>query len=83
MVFPYELFSGDYRFFYASDEDNFVFLIKPTTESTDTPEAKILEYEVVDTLGDDMLEAIDWKNGKMYGDPDSSCEEEHEMDYDS
>ena len=39
--------------------------------------------EVVDTMGDDILEAMGWKNGKMYDESDSSCGEEHEMDDDT
>ena len=41
-------------------------------------------YEgVVDTMGDDMLDEMEWKNGKIYDDSDSSCGEEHEMVYDT
>ena len=31
-------------------------------------------------MGDDILEATELKNGKMYDESDSSCGEEHEMD---
>ena len=31
-------------------------------------------------MGDDILEALEWKNGKIYDDSDSSCGKDHEMD---
>ena len=31
-------------------------------------------------MGYDILEAMEWKNSKMYNDYDSSYGEEHEMD---
>ena len=30
-------------------------------------------------MGDDIMEAMEWKNGKMYDVSDSSCGEEHEI----
>ena len=41
------------------------------------------EYEVVDTMAGAMMEAMEWKNGIKYDDSDSSCGEDHEMDYDT
>ena len=32
-------------------------------------------------MGDDMLEEMECKNDKIYDDSDSSCGEEHEIDY--
>ena len=31
----------------------------------------------------DILEEMEWKNGKMYDDYDSSCGGDHEMDYET
>ena len=40
-----------------------------------------MTYEgVVDTMGDDMLDEMEWKNGKICDDSDSTCGEEHEID---
>ena len=41
------------------------------------------DYEVFDTMVDDILEAIELKNVHMYDDSDSRCGEEHEMDDDT
>ena len=83
MVFPQELYSGDYFFVYASDENNVVVFIQTTPESADTPENDMPDYEVFDTMVDDILEAIELKNVHMYDDSDSRCGEEHEMDDDT
>ena len=50
-----------------------MFFIQPTIESADTPEAEILDQEVVDTMGDDMLKVMEWGNSKIYDEYDSSC----------
>ena len=55
----HKLYSGDYLFLYASDENNFVVLIKPTPESEYTPEAEMTYEEVVDTMGYDMLDEME------------------------
>ena len=36
-------------------------------------EAGILYEEVVDTMGDDMIDEMEQKNGKICGDSDSRC----------
>ena len=36
-----------------------VVLIHPTPESADTPEVEMLYDEVVDTMGDDMLDEME------------------------
>ena len=42
-----------------------------------------MPYEqVFDTMGDDMLDEMELKNGKICDDSDSSCVEEHEIDDD-
>ena len=58
MIFPQKLFFGDYFFVYASDDNNVVLLIHPTSESADTPEDDIPDWVVVDTMVDDLLEAM-------------------------
>ena len=35
--------------------------------------------EVVGTTGDDVLDEMEWKNGKICDDYDSSCGEKHEI----
>ena len=59
MIFPHKLFPGDYLFLCDSADNNDVVLIHPTPEIADTPEAEILEKEVVDTMGEDMLEEME------------------------
>ena len=55
-MFSQNFYSGDYLFVYASDENNIVVLIYTTTYSADTPDADMPYEEVVDTMGDDMLD---------------------------
>ena len=43
----------------AYDDINVVVLIQPTTDSADTLEAEIIYKEVVDTLEDDMMKAME------------------------
>ena len=59
MIFTQKLFPGDYLFVYSSDENNIVVLIQTTSESAYTPEYEIPDWEVVDTMGDDMMEAME------------------------
>ena len=58
MVFPQKLFSGDYFFVYASDDNNVVVLIQPTPEIADTPESEIPDEELADAMLDDMLDSV-------------------------
>ena len=58
-------------------------MIQPTPESSYTPEADIPYYDVVDTMGDDILEAMEWKNGKICIESNSSCVEGYEIDDDT
>ena len=55
-------------------------MIHPTPESSDKTEAEIPE-DSVDTMWNDIIEAMEWRNCKICDDSDSSCGEEHEMDY--
>ena len=75
LVFKHKLSSGDYLFVYSASENNVVGLIHPTPDSVDTPEAYTKDEDVVDTTGDDMLEALGLKNGNIFDDSDSSCGE--------
>ena len=59
LYFSQKFYSGDYSFVYASDDNNVVVSIHPTPESEDTPEADIPYEEVVDTMGDDMLDEME------------------------
>ena len=81
--FSQNLYYGDYLFVYAYDDNNVVALINPTPESADTPEAKMPYEEVVDTMGYDMLDEMEQKNGKICDDSDYICGEEHEIDDDT
>ena len=74
-------FPGDYFLVCASDENNVVVFIRPSLDILDTPQAEISDEEVVDTMGDDMLEAMELKNCKIYDYYDSSCGEEYEIYY--
>ena len=58
-------------------------MIHPTLESADTPEAKILYEEVVDTILYYMMDEMELKNAKIFNESDSSCKEEHEIDDDT
>ena len=55
-------------------------MIQTNPESEDTPEADMKYEDVVDTIRDDMLDEMEWKNGKICDDSDSSCGEEHGID---
>ena len=55
----------------------------PTPESADNPEADMSYWEVVDTMVDNMLDEMEWKNGKICNESDSICGEEHEIDDDT
>ena len=59
MVFPHKLFFCDYFFVYASDDNNVVVLIHPNQDGADKTEAEILDYEVVDNMGYDIMEAME------------------------
>ena len=57
--FSQKFYSGDYLSVYVSDDNNVVILIQTTPEIADTPEAEIPYGEVVDTMGDDMLDEME------------------------
>ena len=59
MVSEQRLFSGDYFCIYDYDGNNVVVLIQTTPEIVDTSEAKIIDEGVIDTMGEDMLEAME------------------------
>ena len=78
--FSQKFYSGDYLFVYASDDNNVDVFIQTTPYSADTPEDEMPYEEVVDTMGYDMLDEMEWKNGKICDDSDFRCGEEHEID---
>ena len=57
-VFPQEFSSGDYLLVYDEGDNNVVDLIHPTPYSEDILEAHMPYGDVIDTMGDDMLEAM-------------------------
>ena len=46
-------------------------MIHPIPDSADTLDVDMTDDEVADTMWDDMMEATEWKNGKMCDDSDS------------
>ena len=79
--FPQKFSYSDYLFVYTDGNNNVVDLIHTTPDSADTPEACMPDEDVVDIMGDDMLEAMELKNGKICDDSDYACGGEHEMYY--
>ena len=71
LIFPHKFSSGYYLFVYAAGYNIVVSLINPTPDSADTPEDYITDEDVVDTMGDDILEAMELKNSNIYDDSDS------------
>ena len=57
-ICPYKFYSADYFSPYDSDENNVVSLIQTILQITDKLEAGITDYDVVDTMVDDMIEAM-------------------------
>ena len=79
-IFPHKFSSDDYLFIYAAGDNNVVSLIYPNPDIEDTPEAYITYEDAVDTMGDDILEVMECKNGNLCDDSDPIFGEEHEMD---
>ena len=69
--------SSYYYYFYAAHDNNVVGLILTTPDSVDTPESEIPDEDMVDTMGDDMLEAMECKNGNICDDSGYGFREEH------
>ena len=57
-MFSQKLYSGDYSFVYASDDNNIVVLIQTTPESADTLKDNMPYEDVVDTMGGYMLDKM-------------------------
>ena len=57
--FSQKFYSSGYVFLYASNDNNVDVLIYPTPDSAYTPEADIQFEEVVDTMGDYMLDEME------------------------
>ena len=79
---PQNFSSGDYLSIYATDDNNVVILIQSTPESADTQKADMPDEEMVDTMGDDITEEMECKNGNIFDDSGSSfgCHTLHAMD---
>ena len=73
LIFTQKFSSSDELFVYAAGENNVVGLIQPTPDSAYTPEDYMPDNDVVDTMGDDMLEAMELKNSKICDYSYSSC----------
>ena len=52
---------GDYLFVQADGDNNDDGLTQPTPDSVYTPEAYITFDDLIDTMGDDILEAMEQK----------------------
>ena len=59
LYFSQKLYSGDYLFVYASDDNNVFVLIKPTPESANKPEAQMPYEDVVDARGHNFLDEME------------------------
>ena len=75
LIFLHNFSSGDYFFVCADGNNNVVGLIQITPDSVDTPEAYMIDFDVVDTMGYDILEAMELENGNICYDSYSSCGE--------
>ena len=80
MIFTQNFSFGQYLFFYATGDNIVVGLIHLTTDNEGTPEAYMEDDDVVDNMGDDILEEMEQKNGKICDDYYSSFGKEHEID---
>ena len=80
LIFPQKVCSGDYLFVYSAGENSVVVFIHPTPYSEDKPEAYMPYYDVVVTMGDDMMEAMELKNGNICDNYNSRRGVEHEID---
>ena len=54
-------------------------MVQTNPDISDTPEADIPYEEVVDTMGNNIMDEMELKNGKICDDSDSRCGEEHEI----
>ena len=62
--------SGNDLSVFDSGKNNVVVSIHPTIESPYTPEYRIKDEDLVDNMGDDMLEATKQENGNICYDYD-------------
>ena len=74
LIFSQKFSSVDYFFVYATGENSVFGLVQTTPDCASTPEAYIPDEGVVDTMVDDMLEAMEPQNGRICDDSDSSCD---------
>ena len=73
LVFTHKFSYIENLFFYAAGENNVDHFIQFTPEIADTPESYIIDEDVVDTMGDDMMDAMELKNGKICDDYGYRC----------
>ena len=83
LFFPQKFSSSDYFFVCASGDNSVSGLIQPTPDSSNTTDACFPYEYLVDTLVDDMLDAMEIKNDKICDISDSRFGEEHIMDEDT
>ena len=83
LIFPQKFSPGDYSFFYASGDNNVVGLIQLITYNAYTLGGCVLDDYLVYTMGNDIMETMELKNGNIYDDYDYICGGEHEMDNDT
>ena len=58
LISPHKLSSSDYYYVYDDDEDNVVGQLQTTPKSSDILEAEIPDEDVVNIMGDDILDAM-------------------------
>ena len=58
LISPQEFSSSDYYYVYADDEDNVVGQLQTTPKSSDILEAEIPDEDVVNIMGDHILDAM-------------------------
>ena len=75
-IFTQKFSYNDCYSVYAADDNN-VFLIQTTPEIADTPDTEITDEDVVDNMGDDILESTERENGYICDESYYICGEEH------
>ena len=58
LISTQEFSSSDYYYVYADDEDNVVGQLQTTPKSSDILEAEIPDEDVVNIMGDDIMDAM-------------------------
>ena len=79
LIFTQKFFSSDYFFAFSGANNSVSGLIQTTTYSADIPVDYMPDEDLVDTMVNDMLEAMELKSGEICDDYDSSCGRKHKM----